>query len=420
MNSKFSQHLIRFVLQFQSEGDPKIYSTTLCDAIKENDNELVMTLLEKANVSTVLDHQKRTLLHLAAAYGNTTITEYLLKIGCTVDAMDSGGNTPLMIAVSFDHPEVVSRLVAAGADLSMTNEHGRSALGYAKIWNNPDIFSIIRSEIAAKRIQNATAMDQLLNAEWHRLHFPLDTEVPVPADNWKSCPLIKAFFLNDIHQVRLSLMYRADPLKQDGLNGTALHAAARNFDPGRGLDLIELLLNLYPSVDVRDYRGLTPLHVASGSSNFEFMKLLLKRGADVNAVDAYGRTPIYVEGGGRKKKVIELLLKYGADVNIMHTRQPTLLDYIDEPYVNVDVMEYFLKHLAILEARRLPVDDRYLTFIRDHKMSQYYKTCKEQLKIMKNTRVLGAITFFNLLIDKKNKIADYARNKRLVEAYITN
>ena len=54
-----------------------------------------------------------------------------------------------------------------------------------------------------------------------------------------------------------------------------------------------LILKRPDDVDASDVYGGTPLHFASGTSNFEATRMLLERSADINARDNKGRTPLH-------------------------------------------------------------------------------------------------------------------------------
>ena len=57
----------------------------------------------------------------AAMNGNKDIAKTLLKAGAEVDAVDSDGKTPLMIAVINGHQELVEILLRSGADITIKN-----------------------------------------------------------------------------------------------------------------------------------------------------------------------------------------------------------------------------------------------------------------------------------------------------------
>lgn len=56
-----------------------------------------------------------------------------------------GGNTPLMLAVTFGNQEAVSVLIQAGADLEVRNKSGSTALHQACFFAQPEIVELLLS-----------------------------------------------------------------------------------------------------------------------------------------------------------------------------------------------------------------------------------------------------------------------------------
>jgi len=72
-----------------------------------------------------------TALSLAMASRSNEKVRLLLDAGAGVDAADSYGRTPLMLAAYFKFPGGVNLLVARGARLNARNKKGHTALAYA-------------------------------------------------------------------------------------------------------------------------------------------------------------------------------------------------------------------------------------------------------------------------------------------------
>lgn len=61
-----------------------------------------------------------TPLHLAALYGQPKVMRLLVEAGANVDAYDSEGNTPLLLAAEQRRTDVVMELIRLGADVNKT------------------------------------------------------------------------------------------------------------------------------------------------------------------------------------------------------------------------------------------------------------------------------------------------------------
>jgi hypothetical protein len=98
-------------------------------------------------------------------------------------------------------------------------------------------------------------------------------------------------------------------VKDSGRGSSPLHYAAGYNRIG----VVEALIALGVSVNVRDNHGLVPLHSASAFGHVEVMKLLLAHGAQVNCTDNYGFSPLHEASGKGRLEACQLLLRSGAD-----------------------------------------------------------------------------------------------------------
>ena len=102
-----------------------------------------------------------------------------------------------------------------------------------------------------------------------------------------------------------------------------------------------------PSVDFRDYEGVTYLHFAALNHKLEIIKLLLKKGADPNSKDSRGRFAIIWALGMKNEKnpeILKLFLEYGLDLDIKKendglTIRETILSF-ELPQLNEVINEF--------------------------------------------------------------------------------
>ena len=114
--------------------------------------------------------------------------------------------------------------------------------------------------------------------------------------------------------------------------------AAVNTNPG----LAALLLDGGTDVNVKNFSGQTPLHVAvQHSSDSNIPTLLLDRGADVNAKGGLASdTPLHLAAGNANSEVVALLLDRGADVNAKdYSSQSPLHRAVEILYVEHHVIQ---------------------------------------------------------------------------------
>ncbi len=91
---------------------------------------------------------------------------------------------------------------------------------------------------------------------------------------------------------------------------TLLHNVADR--PEMDADIVKIVLDRRPNVDVRDNDGVTPLKVAA-ANNYSVLEALIKSGADINAKSNNGGTPLMSAIGSAS--AMKLLIAHGADVN---------------------------------------------------------------------------------------------------------
>jgi ankyrin repeat protein len=85
------------------------------------------------------------------------------------------------------------------------------------------------------------------------------------------------------------------------------------------------LLEKGADVNIKSFRELSPLHLATFNGTLQMVKLLLANGADVNAEDFYQWTALMNAIYLGSIELVEILLKSGADVNAKNSEGRTSL-----------------------------------------------------------------------------------------------
>mgnify|MGYP001395700237 FL=1 len=78
------------------------------------------------------------------------------------------------------------------------------------------------------------------------------------------------------------------------------------------IEALDRMLKSSVSIDVGDYDGRTPLHLAAAEGQAEMTAHLLRRGADITQLDRWGNTPLREAIRHRHDSIIELLIAAGA------------------------------------------------------------------------------------------------------------
>ena len=118
--------------------------TPLLKAIKTNQPQVVLLLLEAgANVNQTTKNGNNP-LQTAVDYGQVEIVQLLLKQpNIQINQIDSDGNTVLMEAAKAGQLEMVQALVAAGADVGIRNQRGLTALDMAKAKRHKEVMDFL-------------------------------------------------------------------------------------------------------------------------------------------------------------------------------------------------------------------------------------------------------------------------------------
>ncbi|MCJ1251149.1 Ankyrin-2 [Trapelia coarctata] len=230
--------------------------TPLLSAVAAGGTATVEKLLALGSDIHAIDNQASGVLHVAATYGKTEVINLLLKKASELDveALDSNGNTPLLVAAANGHQSSVVALLDSGSDPYVTNERHLTLLHYAA-WT----------------------------------------------DNWILLNSLK------IREVTLDLEATLD------LGRTALFFAVEKGN----IMMAGKLLDLGARVDSADAEGWNALHVAAYLGHDSVMELLLKHGfkLDINVqLPSGGSSPLGIAVYGGHLAVVETLLTKGADL----------------------------------------------------------------------------------------------------------
>src|SRR6185295_11148476 len=288
------------------ESYDKLYS-----AIRANDLRQMKALLDEGVRADVEGPDGITPLMVAAEIGSLDAMKALIDHHADVNARNASGSTALMWSVT--DPRKVRLLLDNGADVNVPARSGRTALIVAS-FANPSA-EVVRMLLA--KGANVAVMDQR-----------------------KVTPLNAATFGNDTATVRLLLDASADINTADTFIGlTPLINASGN----RNLEAVKLLLAKGANVNAVsktqdlpkiqtgtvEFGGWTPLLMAVPFGPPEIVKTLMDAGAKVNVQDYRGFSPLMLATATdhANPEIVRLLVRHNADTQPKTRAGETVSDW---------------------------------------------------------------------------------------------
>lgn len=169
------------------------------------------------------------------------------------------------------------------------------------------------------------------------------------ANNLRQTPLHLAVITHQPHMVSLLVQAGANVNFPDRHGSSSVHLAAQRRDL-KCLQALAMATNPLPDFNLRNFDGLTPVHIATKEACIDVLRFLFQMGANKNALDATsgrtalhyavelenfmlvnflmesgvdanattfaGNTPLHVASGRKMKEIVAVLMAYGANPGI--------------------------------------------------------------------------------------------------------
>ena len=256
-----------------------------------------------------------TPLLFAARDGRLDAARVLLDAGASPNAADPNGMTPLLMAITNNNLAVAQLLVDKGADVHAADWYGRTPLWAAVEIRNLDMRSTATDNgvdrDAAMRLI-ASILDRRVDVNARVKEFPPQRRhlLPLGSLEWVDftgqTAFMRAAQSADVPVMRLLLSKGADPTITT-FNGTSALMAAAGVNwvagqtytesPARGLEAVQLCLELGLDVNAVNEMGLGAVHGAANRGSDDIIALLARHGARLDVPDKQGRTPfVWAEG----------------------------------------------------------------------------------------------------------------------------
>lgn len=337
-------------------------------ACQKGDIEIINLLLQ-------LGENKFSLFFTACKVGNTFTIEYLLHhlSNEKINALDTEGNTSLLIAYQYGHTDIIKLLIKQGANPLALFSHAcqDSNIEIIELLLSFDLDKHALFSLACQE-GNLTSISFLLNH--------MNKENIYTPDTNNRTPILVAYEHGHLDIVRFLIQVCTNKTHNDH---SILYTSCENglfevvamllkFEKDHDINLrtntekttlfftacknghakvAQLLLqhNKMQSISTRDVNGKTPFFIACESGKTETVLLLLNdtRMQETNAIDINGNTPLLVACQNGHLEIVKILLQHGAMKNIHHQNK-----FYETPLYaacrqgNFDIVQLLLQHGA--------------------------------------------------------------------------
>lgn len=212
------------------------------------------------------DYSKKNCLMTAICRQDFEMVNYLIFYGANLNAFNSNGESPLLMASYFAiaHPEFVRVLVENGANVNVASKHGRTPL---QIFANLD-----NLEMTKYIIEKGARVDQRNN----------DGETAL------FCACNFGYF----NTAKFLIDNFADLNLPDSKGHTVLWVAAQYGS----LEIVKELVSSKRLIDINkmDSKSQSPLMIATIRGHVNVVKCLVENGANPKLADSRGQDPILI------------------------------------------------------------------------------------------------------------------------------
>lgn len=208
---------------------------------------------------------RMTALHHAAQEGHDKIVNILLRLGADVNAEDSSGNTPLLVATRKGHLDVATRLLQRSKNAFRSNISGENIWDFVFNSKNLDFNGALAQKYCSELVQQTSGKTWQHDSKTSPLHTAVANGDANALNYW----------LNLLRQQNPPI----SPNVVDEHDETFFHLAARKNFAGAFVDATDR-----PSLEARNVKGETALHVACENDSVAAFDGLLALGASIEQI----------------------------------------------------------------------------------------------------------------------------------------
>ncbi|MFA6262934.1 MAG: ankyrin repeat domain-containing protein [Candidatus Babeliales bacterium] len=173
-------------------------------------------------------HGGATLLHAAAAQGDSSMVQLLIDRGYDLGCKDSEGHTPLHVAIMMGNADAVEALIRAGAAVNEPNAEGDTPLAYAVFYGcHVALGGNTHEDLAKKKgIERSRIVPNYVQCVRLLLEAGANPNCVIIMKCIHEAPILHvAVACGKADMVRLLLEFKADPMVQ--VNGPMVQVNGR-------------------------------------------------------------------------------------------------------------------------------------------------------------------------------------------------
>lgn len=133
-------------------------------AIKENNFQIVDSLLNDGFNPNTTDDDEFTALHHASQIGNLEIVEVLIEKGADIHAKSKSGDSIFIWACWGGKIDIIKVLIEKGADINSEDKYGHTGLKIAELQNNTELKELLLKNRVGNKMNKMDPISTLFNA----------------------------------------------------------------------------------------------------------------------------------------------------------------------------------------------------------------------------------------------------------------
>ena len=292
----FEMYIDNQPIIIQNENEDFSFDTSLLQAAKTGNNELIKLLLElKINIDYQDDGSQCTALILSSEGGHKEVVHTLVSAGANVNIQSQNGWTALLIASQMNFIAIVNELLLAQADINKQSDNGETPLMLACCRGHVEVVKLLlefRADPFIVSENEDTAISLAIQQNCGKI---VDTLLDSFPNSYDYETLLLTACRYGHSGIILALIIKLPPtLPPEKLQLFIL------CTDGNQTSVANHISSYNINVNCTLVKGITPLMIASACGHTGTVDVLLQHGANVNSTDNEGLTALVYAGLGEK------------------------------------------------------------------------------------------------------------------------